>query len=398
MLILIFRRILSYEINVMKKYETKKQLADLEDKCGALMRRINQWREIQLAYMPSTGPLVASTASEIISAIQSGSSTTAVQDISLYLPSSLSANLQNTSGFTDLLAREVQLRTAQADDALADIRHQLRVISGLWQFKKTNISGTGNRHNTRMRALFNRFNHRLKGSVLRYRAAHSALLTADPEGKWTDRLKDLLDTDVRGPGKDDFYMQEAGNKAAGASKGRYEVSWIWLVPRSKSEVEADGAEQVFDDGLRVEWSKSHERRSRWEEEVHLIQEEMQRTIIYYEWKESWWLEQAITHSAGDESIQQGVAAYAQKQAHLCKCLAESLASAWLPFLESQKIIPDWTTRYGHLVTKQKSRPGAILDGSEVVNEQKDEDSSEWEDDDGKEFQEGNIYDTFELDD
>jgi hypothetical protein len=395
---LIFRRILSYEINVMKKYETKKQLADLEDKCGALMRRINQWREIQLAYMPSIGPLVASTAAEIISAIQSGSSTTAVEDILLFLPSSLSANLQNTSGFTDLLAREVQLRTAQADDALADIRHQLRVISGLWQFKKANISGTGNRHNTRMRALFNRFSHRLKGTVLRYRAAHLALLSADPEGEWKDRLKDLVDTDVRGPGKDDFYMQEAGNKTAGASKSRYEVSWIWLVPRSKSEVEADGAEQVFDDGLRVEWSKSQERKKRWEEEVHLIQEEMRRTIIYYEWKESWWLEQAITHSAGVESIQQGAAAYAQKQAYFCKCLAESFASAWLPFLESQEIFPDWTTRYGHLVTKHKSRSGAILDGPEVINEQKDDDSSEWEDDDGKEYQEENIYDTFELDD
>jgi hypothetical protein len=389
-LISIFRRILSYEKKVMKKYETAKQLADLEEKSGVLMRRINQWREIQLAYMPSIGSLVASTATELLSAMQSGSSTVAVEDISLFLPSSLCSNLQNTSGFMDLLDREVQLRIAQADDALVDIRHHLRIISGLWQFKKVNVSGTGNRPNTRMRALFNRFHHRVQGSVLCYRAARLALLAADPAGEWKERLQDLLDADVRGPGRDDFYLHEPGDKA---SKGRHEVSWIWMVPRPKSEVETDTSEQVFDEGLRVEWSKSQERKKRWEEEVHLIQEEMRRTIVYYEWKESWWLEQEVRRSAGDDSIQQGLAAYAQKQAYYCKCLAESFARAWLPFLESQGIIPVWRTRYSHLILAQKS----AMHGPEMATEKIDDDSNS-EEDNEEECQEKDIYDTFELDD
>jgi hypothetical protein len=381
----------------MKKYETPKQLADLEEKCGVLICRINQWREVQLAYMPSIGSLVASTAAELLSVVQSGSSTVAVEDISLFLPSTLSSNLQNTPGFRDLLDHEIQLRIAQADDALADIRHHLRVISGLWQFKKVNISGTGNHPNTRMRTLFNRFSHRMKGSVLRYRAAHLALLAADPDGEWKDRLKDLVDADVRGPGRDDFYLQEAGNKAAEASKGRYEVSWIWLVQRPKSEVETHTSEQVFDEGLRVEWSKSQERKNRWEEEVHLIQEEMRRTIVYYEWKESWWLEQETRRSAGDDSIQQGLAAYAQKQAHYCKCLAESFARAWLPFLESQGILPDWKTRYGHLILQQKSGPGTTHE-QEMATEEIEDDRNSEEEDNEKEYQEEDIYNTFDLDD
>ena len=49
--------------------------------------------------------------------------------------------------------------------------------------------------------------------------------------QWQNRLKDLKDSDVCGPGKDDFYVQEAGKANYGASNGRYKLSWIWLVPR-----------------------------------------------------------------------------------------------------------------------------------------------------------------------
>ena len=48
----------------------------------------------------------------------------------------------------DICQLERQLREPQADDALADIRCQRCVIQGLWQFKKLNVSGTGNKPNT----------------------------------------------------------------------------------------------------------------------------------------------------------------------------------------------------------------------------------------------------------
>ena len=59
------------------------------------------------------------------------------------------------------------------------------------------------------------------------------------------------------------------------SKGLYEISWIWLVPKSQSEVETNSSEEVFNEGLKVEWSKSQVRKMRWNEEVQIIQEEMQ---------------------------------------------------------------------------------------------------------------------------
>lgn len=382
------------------------------------MRRINQWREIQLAYMPAIGSLVANTTTKLLSEMESG--TSAVEDIPLFLPSSLPLS-DTTSGFTTLLTREVRLRIAQADDALADIRHHLRIISGLWQFKKVNVSGTGNQPNTRMRTLFNRLSHRMKGSVMRYRTARSALLLAVPGGEWKDRLKDLKDIDIRGPGKDDFYMHQSDNILPGGSKGRFEISWIWLVPRPSSEVEANSSEQVFDEGMRVEWSKSQARRNRWEEEVYLIQEEMRRTIKYYEWRELWWLEKEVTQSIGDGSIQHGITAYAYKQAYYCKCLAESFAIAWLPFLESEGITPEWRRKYDRLIANKKARSISIpvehlpyedtetnIDKinkagrkeREEEEEQKEEDDEEEDEEEEEEkgYRENNIYDTFELDD
>ena len=83
--------------------------------------------------------------------------------------------------------------------------------------------------------------------MLCYRAACSALLATNFGGQhWKDRLKDLKDSNVCGPGKDDFYLQEPGKAA---TKDRYEISWIWLVPKSKSEVDTNSSEEVFDEGL-----------------------------------------------------------------------------------------------------------------------------------------------------
>ena len=377
------QRILLYEIKIIKKYETQKELADLEEKRRILISRINKWREIQLAYIPDIGSLVANMASKLLSG------SLAAEDVPLFLPSSLSPNFQSAPAFMKTLGRETQLCIAQADDALADIRHHLRIISGLWLFKKVNISGTGNRPNTRMRSLFNRFNHRMRQSVLRYRAARSSLLAANLERQhWEDRLKDLKDSDVRGPGKDDFYLQEAGKATYGASKGRYEISWIWLVPQTKSEIDRNSSEQVFDEGLRVEWSKSQARKMRWEEEVQIIQEEMRRTIVYYEWKQQWWLDRNSQPTPSDDSIQLGITAYSQKQAYSCKCMADSFAMAWLPFLQAEGIIPEWESRYKHLVSG-KLRTAVALD----VEGERSEDESN-----GGQIEQEEKYDAFELDD
>jgi hypothetical protein len=93
------------------------QLADLEEKHQMLISHINKWHDVQLAYIPDIGSLVANTTSKLLSLTGS----LAAEDIPLFLPSSLSPNLQSTLGFSKILAHKIQLCIAQADDALADI-------------------------------------------------------------------------------------------------------------------------------------------------------------------------------------------------------------------------------------------------------------------------------------
>ena len=106
-----FRHTLLYEIEVIKKYETQKQLGNLEEKCQILIGHINKWHEVQLAYILEIRSCVATTISQLLAA----------EEVSLFLPSSLVLNLQSTPGFSKILAHEVQLHVTQADDALADI-------------------------------------------------------------------------------------------------------------------------------------------------------------------------------------------------------------------------------------------------------------------------------------
>ena len=84
---------------MIKKYETQKQLGNLEEKCQILIGCINKWREVQLAYIPEIGLCVATTILQLLAA----------EEVSLFLPSSLVLNLQSTPGFFKILAHEVQL-------------------------------------------------------------------------------------------------------------------------------------------------------------------------------------------------------------------------------------------------------------------------------------------------
>ena len=74
---------------------------------------------------------------------------------------------------------------------------------------------------------------------------------------------------------------------------------------------------------------------------------MQQVINYYEWKESWWLKHLERQATSNDSIQNGVSAYIQKQAYLCTCLAKSFANSWLPFLKSKGVVPEWESRYNN---------------------------------------------------
>lgn len=323
------RRLLQLEVSRMKGTQTSKQLADLEDKRTSLRNRIHRWREIQLVYMPCAGALLAQSIAATSTAAEPPTVEPA-EEIHLFLPSALPERLRQCQEISTILDRERRLRVAQADDALADIRRQCRIISGLWQFKKFNINGTGNKACTRMRTLFNRFSLRTQRCTARYRAARAALLVIEPSGSWHSRLRELRDDDIRGPGKDDS-----------GSQSRFEPSWIWLVPRVQSAPDMGDSEIILDDSLQVEWSKCRARKERWEEEVLIIQEEMRRVIMYQRWRAQWWRDQGKRRTDLDSTTLHGITGYAEKQANLCERLGHSCASHWLPGLQAKGIAPNW---------------------------------------------------------
>jgi hypothetical protein len=319
----------------MKGVKSSKQLADVQEKRTSLLRRIQIWREVQLTYMPHVASIISQTQSS--PDMDGGIHPEAVP---LYLPSSLPAHIRNLPEMKSLCQLECRLREPQADDALGDVRRQRRIIQGLWQFKRINVSGTGNKPNTRMLVLYKRLESKTNRATQKYRVAYAALKVLDPNGSWRTRLKVLADKDVSGPGRD--HNSESTNS-------RYEPSWIWLMPRVNKSTNADtgldGEEEEFNESMRVEWAKTRARKARWTEEVMILQEEMRRVISFQKWKAAWWRGQAMVRNEGDAAILSGVAGYANKQAAICERLAAKCAMHWLPQLKTKGIIPGWAAEY-----------------------------------------------------
>jgi hypothetical protein len=149
----IFRRQLQFEASKMEETATSKQLADLEEKHTTLRNQIQHWRQAQLTYTSC----VASLMQTLVANPDAAESlpVESAESMPLHLPSSLPRHLRQLPKLATVIQKEHRLRIAQADDALAEIRRQHQIISGLWRFKKLNVNGTGNKASTCMRTLYN---------------------------------------------------------------------------------------------------------------------------------------------------------------------------------------------------------------------------------------------------
>ena len=348
-----YRRGLAQEIGSFKGKLTPHESADVQEKRNSLAHRIQQWREVQFAYTPTVATLLVSDLAN--SGLPSPSFETP-ESTNLFLPSSLPSRLRDNPTIKKIAAKELRLRIAQADDSLADIRRLRRLITGLTNFKKLNVSGTGNKPNTRMRTLHNRMMNKIDRSANRYIAARRALLSLDPTGgDWKERLQELdKKKDIRGPGRDPDDP---------TSKGRYEISWIWSVSRPINNT-ADESEEVLNTSLRPEWTKAKARKDRWDEEWQLVQEEMRRVVAYLEWRASWWCGQGRRCKVNDEGTMRGLQAYAEKQAATLLALARDSARQWIPALAEEGIVPDWATRYNTVLT-QTLQPSSLTTNMDI---------------------------------
>lgn len=110
--------------------------------------------------------------------------------------------------------------------------------------------------------------------------------------------------------------------------------------------------------MRVEWAKADARVSRWVEEKSLVMEEMRRTLCYLDWKARWWEELSPPwmkdlfdvsrpKSGADFNLfQEGLKAYAEKQADIQRALANKFTTKWNLVLSRHELtlVAEWPNR------------------------------------------------------
>lgn len=321
------------------------------------MHCINAWRKIQDLYMPYVHALLSSHTvaadTPVAAAVDDLDNTeqavcVKAEDVPLFLQSMLPPHLCIGESVGALLCKEADLRIASADDALADIQRLRRTMMGISQFKHPNFSGAGQKVNTRVCSLYQKFNNKVVVASARYCAAYNVLPILNPEGDWSRQLKELHNKDIRGPGNEDETC---------LGEGRHEISWIWLV-QDRSLSTAKGQTQEYGKILQVEWSKTCARARRWSEETILLQEEMRRVLAFFDWKAAWWQLQAPRHDATvSVGIASGLHGYGKKQAHMYKMLAQVFTSKWYLLLQANGITPEWSARHKLTELPATSRRG-----------------------------------------
>lgn len=327
----------------------------------------------------------------------SGDAPASAEAVPLWLPSQLPSTLRLDDSMSHLILAERRLREAQANDAIAELRRLRRILTGISLFKHLNLDGTGGRTSTRILASYKSFQVKTQRCADRYRAAYNALLILWPNGPWSTRLQELKREDIRGPGLADDEDRRG--------EGQRQPSWIWLVPGVPlTELSCDVNGNEFMDGVRVEWARTRARAKRWGEEIVLLQEEMRRTVVFFEWKMQWWSDQSCRREGLPSVLQRGLACYAHAQADVYRSLAVKCAGLWLPFLWSRDIEPPWGDRYP-LPTEDtadtsppaRSHEATGEDGNDE-NDCDDNDSGEDSNDSDSDSDEGDSEDDYSVDD
>jgi hypothetical protein len=186
----------------------------LQRRINTLRSKITAWYAVQQLYMPAA----STTRARMAQSAQEGSPLPQPYAMPLILPSALNVRAQCDARLQEY---EYQLRLAQAEDALDEVRDCLRLRSHLFYFKDNFTRGI--RYNTKSRAVINKLEDRITAGATRYNTARTALLKLTKlQNKSPAALKKfqvLAKEDLRG-------MAAA---ALGDSEGNRTLSWIWTV-------------------------------------------------------------------------------------------------------------------------------------------------------------------------
>jgi len=313
------QRHMAVDLCSLGPHSTDEQKTRLQNRSNVLRRKITSWINVQHLYMPGLHLL----RKRDNHALPSNQREEEVSKIKLYLPSAVGSN---SSFVHDLRLHQIEweLRQAQGNDALHDLRDSLRLRSFVYIDKDR--FQRGQRRNTRSRGLANRLEVKVDAAAAKYRVARQAISALAPllnQVGWEMNFPILNDSDITGltdSSLSEHYkkarMQKDGKKGKKGktrpSEGRRDISWIW---KRLGTVDA-GDEQLQDD-LRIEFCKSKARADRWAEEVKLLQEEMKRVKLFFQTRAENWTERLNVGKAqgeNDPAMDEGLRAFASEQA------------------------------------------------------------------------------------
>ncbi|KAF8057953.1 hypothetical protein FPV67DRAFT_1676638 [Lyophyllum atratum] len=359
---------------------TSHQGATLAELRNSLRTKLKNWELLRAVYMPG---LLQFLHDQSRSGMPPTDSNETPEQADLWLPSQLPQTRRDTVCSAGLPAMEAKLRVAQCYDALEGIRHVLRLKTRMVQFRNANIRGQ--RGSTRSRTMIDRVHERARAFAQKYRTAREQNLLLSGAGEWEEMLRPLEDGDIRaytdpnrlrvgpgrpgtleddaptlpqnqegveasdgGAGQEDVDMEEEGDsdgeleasnpghgvsllpeartRRDGTGATRRELSWIWRMASTASNLDDDTL-------LCSEWAKSRARANRASEEVLLLREEMRRALAFLQWKGGWWRGRTTPRDALSKELAEGIQAYALSQATLHESMALSFRHAFRAPLE-----------------------------------------------------------------
>ncbi|RXW22164.1 hypothetical protein EST38_g3695 [Candolleomyces aberdarensis] len=295
--------------NSLWDHSQDRQITRVKLRSNALTRKLEEWFSLLQLYIPTSVLLRKREPRQ--------KDSPKPFEVQLWLPSRIGSLVPFDRSLAEI---EYKLRNAQAHEALGVLRCNLQIRATLYDVKDRWLRGQG--ANTRALNAIATVQARIASARDEYRQARAALLAlADLLGhmKVDQEFLPLEEKDIRS-------MVEA---EPGQGETRRKLSWIWRRVNAADATEEE-TEQFVTETIRVEWGKSRARAERYQEEIKLVQEEMDRSLRFFVWKAADWRSKGVAPRTKPISAEyaEGLKAYAERQAVLCESLHHSFQDQW----------------------------------------------------------------------
>ncbi|KAJ7303696.1 hypothetical protein DFH08DRAFT_721911, partial [Mycena albidolilacea] len=337
------QRRLEIDIKALKNPSVTQNLAFVKRRT-ALLKKIHQFRQLQLVYMPALRSFLSDHERQVLD----GNGEQTPETTRLFMPSELGdPGNRRKACAVGLPEVEARMREGEAREALEVVRQGLRSRTMTNRFRIQNYTGQGAL--TRGQGILRQINIKIHLGKIHYRYARAALLVLRGHGVWEEALRVLKDEDVRALNERAITAEEAATgeqldnlaRALGTpagitvaeglavGEGSHTLSWIWYTVGATM----DEDDPKLHEALCVEWCRAYARSRRFEEEIRLLREEMQRTIAYGRTAASEWdLLAGVELPNSTPEITEGPQAYAAEKAERERDTCKLLEKKWAGIL------------------------------------------------------------------